>query len=302
MRLLVLVNPEASRAEASLDELAAWFAQNCEATFVRTRSQDHFMQALLSHGRGADRIVIGGGDGTISKALPELLAIGKPLAVLPLGTANDFAKCLGLPSDSIAAARIAVQGRAHDVDVGLVNGKPFLNVASVGVAAEVSEAQSKGLKRTWRLLSYLISLLRVVGRSRPFKVELTIDGEPVWSGRVYQVSVGNGRYHGGGLTVSDHAAIDDQKLHVYFVSPGSFWQLVACIVRLKFGLFEPAVLHRRSGRHVRVETRKPWPVNADGEIATNTPGEFTLLPKALTVMVPPEPLADNAMQLPTRGK
>ena len=152
MRLLVLVNPGAARAEA-LEEIAAWFRQNCQATFVTTSSEDHLAQALLRHGHKADRIVIGGGDGTISKALPELLALGKPLAVLPLGTANDFARCLGLPHDRIAAARIALHRRVHQVDVGLVNGKPFVNVASVGVAAEVSQAQSQGLKRTWRLLS-----------------------------------------------------------------------------------------------------------------------------------------------------
>ena len=286
MRLLVLVNPGAARAEA-LEEIAAWFRQNCEVTFVTTSSEDHLAQVLLRHGHKADRIVIGGGDGTISKALPELLALGKPLAVLPLGTANDFARCLGLPHDKIAAAQIALHGRAHRVDVGLVNGKPFLNVASVGVAAQVSQAQSQGLKRTWRLLSYAIGLLRVAGRSRPFSVDLTIDGAFAWSGWTYQVGVGNGRYHGGGLTVAEHAAIDDDRLHVYFVLPGTFWQLVACVTHLKFGLTKPEVLHRRSGRRVRIRTRRPRPVNADGEISTSTPAEITLLPKALTVMVPP---------------
>lgn len=96
MRVLIVVNPEASRAEAALDELAAWFQQNCEATIVTTRSRDHLTQTLLRHGPGHDRIVIGGGDGTLSGALPDLLALGKPLAVLPLGTANDFARSLGL--------------------------------------------------------------------------------------------------------------------------------------------------------------------------------------------------------------
>ena len=228
MRLLVLVNPGAARAEA-LEEIAAWFRQNCEVTFVTTSSEDHLAQVLLRHGHKADRIVIGGGDGTISKALPELLALGKPLAVLPLGTANDFARCLGLPHDKIAAAQIALHGRAHRVDVGLVNGKPFLNVASVGVAAQVSQAQSQGLKRTWRLLSYAIGLLRVAGRSRPFSVDLTIDGAFAWSGWTYQVGVGNGRYHGGGLTVAEHAAIDDGQTPCLF-RPARY-VLAACRVR-----------------------------------------------------------------------
>jgi diacylglycerol kinase (ATP) len=286
MRVLVAVNPEASRAEAALSELAAWFGKNCESTFVTTSSEDDLKRALLHNGPTADRIVIGGGDGTISNALPELLQLDKPLAVLPLGTANDFARSLGLPPDSMAAARVALHGRSHKVDIGLVNGRPFLNVASVGVAAKVSQVQSKELKRTWRILSYVIGLLGAMLEARPFYVELAIDNASTWSGSVYQVSIGNGRYHGGGLTVAEHAAIDDGKLNVYIVLAGTFWQLLACIAHLKFGFAQPDVLHRESARHVRLRTGRPRSINADGEISTNTPAEFTLLPKRMTVMVP----------------
>lgn len=287
MRLLILVNPGASRADAALEELAAWFQQNCDATFVTTRSRDHLTQILLRHGHDADRIVIGGGDGTISEALPCLLDLGKPLAVLPLGTANDFARSLGLPRDSFAAARIALDGPTHKVDVGLVNGRPFINVASVGLAAQVSQVQSKELKRIWRLFSYAIGLLRAVIHSRPFRVDLTIDQHWTWTGLAYQVSVANGRYHGGGLRVAEHAAIDDGKLNVYFVLPGKVWQLVAAIIHLKFGLTKPEILQQKSGRHVTIRTRRPRPVNADGEIGTATPADITLRPKALSVIVPP---------------
>jgi diacylglycerol kinase family enzyme len=156
----------------------------------------------------------------------------------------------------------------------------------VGVAAKVSQAQSKELKRTWRTFSYAIGLLQVAREPRPFHVELAIDGAPPWSGEVYQVSVGNGRYHGGGLTVAEHAAIDDGRLHLYVVLPGTFWELLACITHLKFGFAESEVLHRQSARHVSLRTWRPRSINADGEIVTMTPAEFTLLPKGLTVMVP----------------
>src|SRR5690606_41482749 len=135
LRVLVLVNPNASRAQDVLAALPDWFAARAASTHIATDSEESLRQALDKHGPTADRIVIGGGEGTISRALPHILALGKPLAVLPLGTANDLANTLGVPADVLAAAQVALEGRPHKIDVGLVNGEPFVNVASIGVAA-----------------------------------------------------------------------------------------------------------------------------------------------------------------------
>ena len=286
MRVLVVVNPKASRAADVLPVLPGWFSDRADSVFVATGSQDELRQTLKEHGPQADRIVIGGGDGTISGALPQLLDLGKPLAVLPLGTANDFANTLGLPADALSACEVALEGRPHKIDVGLVNGHPFLNVASVGVAANVAHAQTTALKRRWRMLAYVISLVHAARKSNPFVVTLTVDDTPAWSGPVYQVSVGNGRFHGGGLTVADHAAIDDGKLDLYVVSPGPVWQLVACITHLKFGFAAPELLQRNCAVHVTLSTRTPRPINADGELRTETPAELTVHRHGLTVIVP----------------
>jgi len=286
LRVLIAINPKASRAEAALAALPGWFAERADATLVTTDSQEGLKGLLSEQGSQADRIVIGGGDGTISGALPELMALGKPLAVLPLGTANDFANTLGLPVDVVPASEVALGGRPHEIDVGLVNGHPFLNVASIGVAASVAHAQTAERKRRWRILAYPISLLRVARDSKPFVVTIKVDDKRRWKGPVYQVSVGNGRFHGGGLTVADHAAIDDGKLDLYLVSPGPVWQLVACVTHLKFGFSAPVLLQRSCAEHVSLTTSRPRHVNADGEIKTETPAEFTVNRRGLTVVVP----------------
>lgn len=286
LRVLVIVNPKASRAEDALSALPDWFAARAASKTIVTDSGDALNQAIAEHGAEADRIVIGGGDGTITQALPNLLTLGKPLAVLPLGTANDFANTLGVPADVMKAAEIALKGRPHKIDVGLVNGRPFLNVASIGVAATAVHAQTAELKHRWRMLSYPISLLHAARDSKPFVVTIAVDGKTSWTGPVYQVSVGNGRFHGGGLTVADHAAIDDGKLDLYLVAPGTMWQLMACITHLKFGFSAPALLHRSCATRVTLTTSKPRAVNADGEIQTQTPAEFSLRRQGLTVIVP----------------
>ncbi len=293
MRVLVIVNPGASRAVAATQELSRWFSEHASATFIRATSFDDLRQALEDHGATADRIVIGGGDGTISAALPTLLRLGKPLAVLPLGTANDFARTLGVPDDVKAAAETALGGREHRIDVGEVNGRPFINVASVGLAAKVTEAQSSQLKRRWRVLSYMISLWRAAWAARPFHLEIEIDGAAAWSGAVYQASIGNGRFHGGGLTVADQAALDDGKFDLYFVRPGAAWQLLAAATHLRFGFAKPDLLKRGCATRVTLRTATPRPINVDGELDAATPATFELIPAALTVIVPRTLAADH---------
>jgi diacylglycerol kinase (ATP) len=287
--LLVIVNSNASRAEEALPRVEAWLAENATAVFVVAQKKGDLKQLLKAHGPDADRIVIGGGDGTLSKALPTLLKLGKPLAVLPLGTANDFARTLGIPSDPIEAIKAAIDGTVHRIDVGLANDRPFLNVASVGLASEAIKRQSKELKRIWKVLAYPISLMQTFRTLQPFFVDLDIDDQPRWSAAVYQVSIGNGRYHGGGLSVAEDAVIDDGKLNLYVVRPGTFWQLFACLTHLRFGLMrKPAVLGRQSATRVKLRTARPREINADGRLVGKTQAEFALSPSALAVIVPRE--------------
>ena len=287
LKLLVIINPNASRAMEALPRVTEWLAENASAVVVIANKKGDLKKLLKAHGPDADRIVICGGDGTLSKALPVLLKLGKPLAVLPLGTANDFARTLGIPSDPIEAIKTALGGREHKIDVGFANGIPFLNVASVGFASEALKGQSKALKRTWKVLAYPISLVRAIRNLQPFFVDLDIDDRPRWSAAVYQVSVGNGRYHGGGLSVAEDAAIDDGKLDLYVVYPGTFWQLFACLTHLRFGLMKkPEVLARHTARRMKLSTSRPREINADGRLATKTPAEFTLAHNALTAIVP----------------
>ena len=285
--VLVVVNPHASRAEAALREVERFAEEQPSCLVVKSRSQEHLSATLREHGPGKDRIIIGGGDGTISCALPALLELGKPLAVLPLGTANDFARTIGVALDLQEATRTAFEGVEQAIDVGIVNGRPFLNVASIGIPVSVAEAQSRSLKRRLKIFSYGASLRQVAQSAKPFTAEVWIDDRPPSIGLAYQVSVGNGRFHGGGLSVSDHAAIDDGLLDAYIVRPGRFWQLFAALAYLRFGVGgNPEVLERHSATKVVLRTRKPRPINIDGEICLETPAEFGIRRQALTVLVP----------------
>lgn len=284
---MLLVNPGASRAERSATEAREWLAERSELETFLTRGPDDVSARILERGREFDRIVIGGGDGTLSGALPALIEIRKTLAILPLGTANDFARTISVPTDPRAAAEVALSDRTHKIDVGLVNGRHFINVASIGVATRMTKVQSKSLKRVWRGLSYLVSLRRVFREAAPFPVEIEIDGKRAWKGKAYQVSVGNGRHHGGGMTVDMEAALDDGVLHLYIVRPAGIVRVMRGLARLRLGLAPNSrAIVQLSGSRVRIRTPEPMSINTDGEITTKTPAEFSVLRSVLEVVVP----------------
>ncbi|MFD0987525.1 lipid kinase [Methyloligella solikamskensis] len=289
MRLLILINPNANRGEEAMPHLKDRFGGEPDARLIEAESPEDMLESLKTYGPEADRIIIGGGDGTISAALPTLMELKKPLGILPLGTANDFVRTLSIPEDPAQAAEIALGERTHHIDVGMVNGNPFLNVASVGVATKVSELQTKDLKRHLRVLSYAVSFREAIRDAKPFYVSIEVDEKSYWSGMVHQVSVANGRFHGGGLVVSEDAAIDDGKLNFYVVRPGTFLELVACVASLRFGLGgELEALKRQAAKTVRLKTTRPKHINVDGDVRSETPAEFSVVRKALEVAIPKE--------------
>ena len=237
-------------------------------------------------GEEVDLVVLAGGDGTMNAAADALLERQLPLGILPTGTGNDLARTLAIPTDLAGAASAIVEGRQHRIDLGRANGKHFFNVASIGLSAEVTRHHTAERKRRLWLLAYLLSVRDAWRTTRPFRVRLRCDGRTLGL-RAVQVTIGNGRHYGGGMTVSADATIDDGWLDVYALKPRRFWHLLLLFPALRFGWLgrsEAALVMR--GRTVEVRTRRTLPVNTDGELTTYTPARFEVVPRALPVFVP----------------
>ena len=239
---------------------------------------------------GHDLVVVGGGDGTIGCAAGLVAGTGTTLGVLPLGTANDFARTLGLPADLAGACDALAHGTVVDVDLGRVDGRAYLNVASVGLSVGVTEALSPRLKRRLGPLAYPVATLRAYRRHQPFRARLEFpagDHPTLELGDLLQVAVGNGRHYGGGNAVSPTAGIDDHLLDVYAIVRGRLRDHVSIARLLKDGTFiEHERVHHLTTRAVRLHTDPALPVNLDGEVATSTPSLFEVERNALHVVVP----------------
>ena len=301
---LVLLNPNARMGGEALSATLAALANRQVPVLASHEVQGHeHMERVLREGlaQGVRRFIVGGGDGTLNHAVQHLLGHDVTLGVLPLGTGNDFARSLGIEPTLEAACDAIAAGCTVRVDVGLANGRPFLNAVSLGLASAIARRLTPELKRRVGKLAYPVAAFAELWEHQPFRVRLRTDTETL-EADVLQLVVGNGRYHGAGNMVTPDATLDDQLLDAYTIAApsreagregtglGHMQDLstlarVALTLRTGEHLEHPAV-KAVSGSRILVEADPPQDVNADGEMIGQTPVRFELMPAALRVYAP----------------
>jgi diacylglycerol kinase (ATP) len=246
-------------------------------------------------GDGYEFLILGGGDGTVSSVVDFLADRGTLLGLLPLGTANDFARTLDIPEDIEEACKLIANGNVVDIDLGLAGDNFYVNVASVGLSVEATRALSPWLKKSTGPLAYPVAAIRAFLKHEPFSAKLTFpegDHEPVEYDRLLQVAVGNGRFYGGGMIVALESGIDDKTLDIYAIDLGRRRDLIGAVRYLKSGDFiKTDGVHNFRTPRVRLETDPDLPVNIDGEVVTRTPQDFSVAQNALNVLVPQDSTA-----------
>ena len=252
-------------------------------------SREAISEEIREDAAEIDLVILGGGDGTLNAAAPALVETKVPLGILPLGTANDLARTLNLPAGIEDAARVIVGGRTRPIDLGAVNGVFYFNVASIGFSARLARQLTYEAKQRFGAWGYALASARLLLESRPFTVEIEYDGKTERA-RTVQVSVGNGRHYGGGLTIEEGARADDGRLDVYSLEVPHWWHLVALAPALRRGTQGRSEYVRAfSTTELTLRTRRRHDVSADGELVTTTPAHFRVHPRAVNVFVPEEP-------------
>ena len=193
------------------------------------------------------------------------------------------------PDGSAKAAALIAAVPARPIDLGEVNGQPFFNVASIGFSAELARDLTEHAKKRWGTLGYGIVAARLLIRSRLFTASVEHDGT-IDRIRTLQVSVGNGRHYGGGMTVEETASADDGKLDFYSLEVEHWWRLLRLLPSLRNGTqgkWDDVRAFRTTA--VTVRTSRKRPVNTDGELTTHTPAHFRIREKAIRVFAPGAP-------------
>lgn len=281
-RTLLLTNPNAREGSRDQQELVTRLKQIGPVVAPECNEPDSMDRAIARYAGSVGRIVVGGGDGTLHAVLPALISANLPVGVLPLGTANDFARSIRLDDIPDALAAI-VAGSTRQVDVGVVNGIFFLNAVSIGLGPRINTDLDSETKAKLGVFGYLIHALRNASNYRGMRAVIECDGEAV-SVRSIQITIGNGIHYGGGMTISSAARLDDGILRVLVIRPQSVASLLTYGAAIKSGnIQDDENLLTFAGREVIVRTRYETSVTADGEVVTTTPVECVSRRKALTV-------------------
>jgi diacylglycerol kinase (ATP) len=290
----IIVNPYSGRwkGQRSVPSVEAALREaGVDYDLVCTAWPDQAIELAREAALGGYRpVVAAGGDGTIGEVVNGLMQaagdqVAGPLAIIPLGSANDFIQTLGTPADIQGACQLLRTGQVRTIDVGRVNERYFINDVGVGFEPQVT-LESRKIKRLRGTLIYLVAVLRAV--RDPIQAHMTIewdDGQRV-SRPILLVSVANGRCTGG-FWLTPHAELDDGELDFIFADALSRLQILRFLpeVMRKTHLDKDPVTYGRT-RHIVITSDDPLPVVADGEIMTTEAHrlEIEVLPGRMQVL------------------
>ncbi len=294
--IYVICNPHAGRGKGRrlLPELlAALQRHGVEAEHASTSAPgEEAALAAEAIGRGHRTVAVVGGDGTWSNAAAAVIASGQPvrLGLVPAGTGADLARSFVIPRDMEGCARVLAAGHTRTMDAGLIEGRPFLNVAGFGYDVAVIE-DTRRVRRLRGPLLYFYCALRQIRSFRGFDVEIEVDGHTLPRRKALMVIVSNGRAFGGGFQLCPQADLGDGLLEALVFHDVAPLRRLALMQRLRRGrhLGTPGV-EEGKGRSFTLRFAQPPAYEIDGEWRQAATAELRVdtLPAALRLLAPAE--------------
>jgi len=219
---------------------------------------------------GAPMVIVGGGDGSMSGTVDELVGADCVFGVLPLGTANSFARTLGLPLDLDGAVKAIATGRRRRIDLGMIDDDYFVNAASLGLSPMIGESVPHRLKRYLGRVGYLLWAMKCFAAFRGFRLVIDdgVEEKRMWCN---ELRILNGPFHGG-VELSDTADVDTGRIVIQAVVGRSHarlaWDWYAKFFKLRD---KDAHTVEFEGTAFRISTQPPQKISIDGEVLATTP-------------------------------
>lgn len=287
-RQAILVVNTASRRGAAAFDQAVQLLRDAGVELIEAKRVDEPGRIKREVKRAVDRapmVIVGGGDGTLSSTIDYFKDRDTVFGLLPLGTANSFARALGIPLELADAVKVIASGRKRRIDLGCIDGDYFGNSAAIGLSPMIARSVPSRLKKYLGRVGYALWAARVGVGFRPFRLTID-DGQSVATVWASEVRIANGGYFGG-VELVEGAELDSGEIVVQVVTGKSNRNLA--------GSWLANMLKLRSrdqwqaefrGRKLRIATEPPLDVTIDGELAGKTPITVTVAAKAVAIAAP----------------
>lgn len=276
---------------------------NIEAEVQHTTPEDTGQalakRAAMNH---IELVIVAGGDGTIDAVASGLIGTQSILGILPMGTMNNLAHSLHIPSDLETACAIIGHGATQSIDAGVINNHPFIEVAGVGLEAALFPA-AEVIKRPGFIstIQGVIQGLIALFAYRPTRLKIAFNGRKQHSYHAIQVTVCNSPFYGAHLQAAPDATMNDGLLDVIIYRTFSKLAYLRHAISISQGrrVLEPQIRHLRV-RSLRISAHQPVEAQADGQALSFTPVEIRVIPGAVRVRVPDTNAPDLLQQQENR--
>jgi diacylglycerol kinase (ATP) len=284
---IVIIVHGARAARADFLHLVGWVREKGHLVEVKLTGAagDATEQAVSAATRGVDVVVAAGGDGTVNEVVNGLDGFDSPLGIIPLGTANDFARQVGIPADADHAMDVILQKKPKRFDTASLNGRRFLNVSTGGVGAEATAETPASAKESLGPLAYAVSGMRKLAEFKPYSGAF-VSEEFNYAGEFMMFAVGLTKSTGGGTMVTPMASVSDGLLDLCIVEAMNRREFAGVALMVKRGehVGHPKV-HYKQLRNVTIDAPEPLSVNVDGENSIGKRFTYRARPRDLWVHV-----------------
>jgi diacylglycerol kinase (ATP) len=270
MKYVVIVNPCAGRgrAQKEIPIIHEVMKASGEAFEIwETTCAGHAVELAKKAAKlGADVVVAVGGDGTVFEVVNGIVHTDVILGIIPTGTGNDLARSLHIPKDITLAAQQILSGTPKKIDLGLANGKYFINVASIGIDAEIAAWTKQTKKFLTGSSAYVVSMIKNIITYKPIHMKFTIDGQ-CFEQETLLAAICNGRYYGGGVLIAPNAMLDDGLFEICIIERLTKWRTLLLFPTVFFGKhikFKEVKIYK--GHEITVEFAGENKLNLDGDL------------------------------------
>ena len=286
----VIYNPTAGRGQGAKLVKEAQHLLGPAFTWIPTQKAGHAEMLAREAAKTNDVVVAMGGDGTVSDVCKGIIGSNATLGVIPVGTGNDFARNLGLKLELGESVATILGGVVRRIDIGRINGVPFVNNCGTGFDAQVMKTMNSGIRFTKGYTAFLLAILKTLPSYPPFTLTLEYEdpnGVPAtFKEKAMLVSALNGKMYGGGMVAAPFAEMDDGHLDVLIIKAVPKMQLLPLIGLVKGGgHMNHSAITMLKVRRFTMQTIPPQPINIDGDLRGLTPATVEVEPNVLKVMV-----------------